>query len=473
MKVQQMASINDVFERALEKIQARVFVSSHVNQPVLPAAFAVAYSGGLDSSVLLHLANAYARQHGIKLLAFHIHHGISPNADAWLQHCQHESASMGVEFEARHVKLVAQEKSGVEEAARLKRYAGLGELCLLHKVELLLTAHHQDDQAETILLQLLRGSGVAGLSGMDAANRAPDLLGNEDLLMARPLLTVSRAELEMFASTQKISFVDDESNSDPRYARNALRQQVMPSLAQYFPGFQDRFARSASHAQSAQRLLEELAAQDLLACLDGECLQIGQIGELSPDRCYNLLRYWFATRSLRMPSSAWLTELRSQLLEAKDDAQLCVTHPDCHIRRYRDRIFITPRLDDIEPDIEPFAFQWNGEKQIEIPRYQGILYFDDAAQGLDVAWLRTQACSLQLRAGGERLKLAANRPTKSLKYHYQSFDVPAWERTRLPVIWIGKQLLFAAGIGLDCQHINEESNAKISLRWESARGNTV
>ncbi|WP_050477204.1 tRNA lysidine(34) synthetase TilS [Herbaspirillum rhizosphaerae] len=438
------------------------------------AAIAIAYSGGLDSSVLLHLAAAFAREQNVRLFAFHIHHGISVNADSWQEHCRRQCEQAGAVFDTRNIALKNLDKSGVEEAARIGRYHALGELCRVHGVTLLLTAHHQDDQAETILLQLLRGSGVAGMSGMDQANAAANLLGNDQLLLARPLLNASRAQLEQYAEAQSLPFVDDESNNDTRYVRNVLRHRIMPTLAELFPGFQERFTRSASHAQSAQRLLVTLAQQDLAACLDGEYLSVPALRQLDIDRIDNLLRHWFSLRNLRMPSSAWLLELRTQLLEAKSDAQLCVTHPDCHIRRYRDRVFLTPRRPAFDQNAEPLEFVWRGEPKLHFPQFGGSLFFDTADVGFNAVWLREQHLSVRLRSGGERVKLAWNRPTKSVKYHYQAMDIPAWERPYLPMVFAGEQILYAAGIGMDC-HAQRETpagesaarDARIALRWQA------
>jgi tRNA(Ile)-lysidine synthase len=479
----QAASVVDAFERALGDIRTRVCASMErasggpsaaggiaaYDLPeggCMPERIAIAYSGGLDSSVLLQLAHAYASAHDIALFAFHIHHGISPNADHWLMHCERECARLGIVFDARRVKLANTGKSGTEEAARISRYAALGDLCRAHRVSLLLTAHHQDDQAETVLLQLLRGSGVAGLSGMDAANTAPDLLGDTALVMGRPLLTVARAELADFAAQKGIAYIEDESNSDTRYARNALRHQVMPVLAASFPGFQQRFARSAQHAQSAQRLLIDYAAQDLAACLDGDCIDIAQLKRFSTERIDNLLRYWFGARGIRMPSTAWLNEMRTQLLEAKADAQLCVTHADCHIRRHRDRIFLTPKLERDPSGVPSLSFRWNGEANLHFASFGGALHFDVAEQGVGADWLRGKELLIRYRQGGERLKPAFNRPTKSLKYHYQALDVPAWERQHLPVVIMENDLLFAAGIGMDCRHFDSTSGVAIRLRWQ-------
>jgi tRNA(Ile)-lysidine synthase len=438
-------------------------------------AIAVACSGGLDSMVLLHAASGWAREHGVSLFAFHVHHGLSRNADEWLAHCERSAAQLGAAFDARRVT-VEKGKSGVEQAARKLRYAALGEMCRSHGVGLLLTGHHLDDQAETVLLQLLRGSGPAGLSGMDTANRAAKLLGDADVMIARPLLSLNRAELEKYARLQDIDWVDDESNLDPRYTRNALRHQVMPALAQAFPGFQQRIARSAAHAQSAQRLLDQLAAQDLAACLSGDALSLLRLRELDTDRIHNLMRYWFGTRGISMPSTAWLEQMVAQALEARESAQLRVTHPDCEIRRHRDHLHITPRLPDLpgmrDPDDigvidrEGQAFRWNGEAQIAFPDYGGVLHFEPADEGFDADWLRAQQLVIDFRKGGERLKPAANRPTRGLKAHYQALGVPAWERERLPVVSSGYDLLFAAGIGMDCRHVR--TGPAIRLRWETA-----
>lgn len=462
----QKPTLTSTFEQAVSAARAQAGEGA-------PARIAVALSGGLDSSALLHLAHAYAQQHELTLCAFHIHHGLSPNADAWLAHCERECGALGVSFEARRIQLQDQKKSGTEAAARKARYAALGALCREHHVQLLLTAHHLDDQAETVLLQLLRGSGPAGLSGMDAANTAAGLLQNDQLVMARPLLHAARKQLEAYAAQHGIQHIHDESNDDPRYARNALRQQVMPALEQHFPGFQERFARSAQHAQSATRLLAELAEQDLAATLDGDCLDISKLRALSEDRSYNLLRHWFATRGLSMPSTAWLSEMLTQLLEAKYDAQLLVTHPECHVRRYRDRLHLTPKLEELEgtredqfDDKPGTQFVWNGESQLAFPAYGGILHFEPAEEGMEAEWLRAQPLLIEFRRGGERLKPAANRSTRPLKYHYQALNIPAWERGRLPVVKNSKELLFAAGVGMDCHNVSS-GPGRIALRWQA------
>jgi tRNA(Ile)-lysidine synthase len=433
---------------------------------------AIALSGGLDSMVLLRLAHA----HGLDVRALHVHHGLSPNADAWRDHCAAAAAALGIPFDWRAV-VVAKGKSGIEAAARKQRYAALGEMCRAHGAGVLLTAHHLDDQVETVLLQLLRGSGPAGLSGMDPANRAPGLLGDERLAVARPLLGVARADLEQYAREQGIAWVEDESNADPRYARNALRHQVMPALAAAFPGYQQRVARSSAHTRAAQRLLDELGEHDLQACLAGDGLDLARVRALSRDRIDNLLRHWFADQSLAMPSTAWLAQMLAQILSARDDAQLLVEHPDVDVRRHRDHLYLVPRQPDLpgmrDPDDAGIidkhaqAFRWDGEAAIAFPDYGGVLHFDPAERGFDAAWLRGQLLEIDFRKGGERLRLAHNRPSRPLKMHYQASGIPAWERGRLPIVNAGFDLLFAAGLGMDCRHVSD-GPGRIALRWESA-----
>lgn len=441
-----------------------------------PHSIAIACSGGLDSMVLLRLAHAWCQEAGIALHAFHVHHGLSPHADDWLAHCERSAAALGIGFDRRRVT-ITHDGSGVEAAARKLRYAALGEMCRAHGADLLLTAHHLDDQAETVLLQLLRGSGPAGLSGMDADNLAPGLLGHGAPPMARPLLAQSRAALETYAAEQGIAWVEDESNQDPRYTRNALRHQVMPALATNFPGFQARLARGAAHVASAQRLLDELAAQDLAACQDGDAIELAYLANISKDRIDNFMRHLFTVRGLAMPTTAWLNEMVAQLFSAREDAQLKVTHPGCHIRRHRGKLVLTPQLPDLAGmrdaddigvlDREGQSFRWQGEASIAFPDYGGVLHFAPAEQGFDPAWLRAQTLTIDFRKGGERLKPAGNRPSRSLKAHYQALGVPAWERERLPTVSRNLDLLFAAGIGMDCRHWSGAGQDLIGLRWEA------
>ncbi|WP_238482434.1 tRNA lysidine(34) synthetase TilS [Noviherbaspirillum aridicola] len=455
----QQASLREAFERALGAILARVCVSG--DPPVL----AVACSGGLDSMVLLDLARRHAGEAGLRMLALHVHHGLSPNADLWQQHVERECARHGVPVHAAQVT-VPREGDGIEQGARLQRYRALGELCREHGARLLLTAHHLDDQAETVLLQLLRGAGVAGMGAMEAVSSAPGLLGDAGIALARPLLGVTRAALEAYARECGLAWIDDESNRDPRFARNALRHAVMPALAAHFPGYQARLARAADHARAAQRLLDEIAAEDLARCLEGESLRLDRLDELGPERASNVVRHWFARRGMRMPSTAWLEQMLTQVGAAREDARVRVEHPDGEIHRHRGRLFLVPCIEDAMLDAAPVPFRWQGEEVLHFPSYRGSLRF--AVEGeAGRRWLASQPLELRRRQGGETLKLAANRPARSLKQHFQALDVPAWERRILPLVTADGKLLFAAGIGMNRAVTPEE--AGISLKWEPDR----
>lgn len=459
-----MSTTTDQFERALGDILARVFFAPGENRGITPS-FAVAYSGGLDSSALLHLARAYASDRSVRLFAFHVHHGISHNADAWLAHCERECMRLGVPFDARRVT-VRRDGDGVEAAARAARYAALADMCRAHEVPLLLTAHHRDDQAETVLLQLLRGAGVAGLSGMDALGTAPDLLGGADLTLARPLLPVSRAELTAYMKGAGAAWIEDETNIDPRYARNALRQQIVPLLEMHFPGFPERVARSAQHAQFAQRLLDELARDDLKACRDGDGLDADGLRRLSADRAANLMRHWLAERGLRMPTTAWLHEALAQLLGARQDAQVCITLEDCEIRRHRNLIVLVPASEPPAGALD-LPLEWQGEIAVPVPEFGGLLRFEPAEEGVDADWLRAQPLRLRSYRGEARLKLVSNRPSRSLKSHCQELGIPAWERRRLPLLYAGGELLFAAGIGTAWRHLGA-GGRRVRIVWIKA-----
>ncbi len=432
-----------------------------------PLRIAVAYSAGLDSSVLLHLC-AHSRQ-VVPALALHVHHGLSTHADSWVEHGRAQAAELVIPFEVAHIELGRINAEGLEAAARKQRYAALGEMCARHQIDILLTAHHQDDQAETLLLQLLRGAGVAGLCGMQSCHRAPGLLGSSVLLLARPLLDLTRAELVQYAGQHQIRHVEDESNADMRYTRNALRHQIMPLLAQHFPGFQARFARTAQHAQSALQLLEQLAQQDYARCL---CvgpvanLDVLQLQSLSGERIDNVLRYWIAAHQVQMPSSARLAEMRKQLLHARDDARVCVKHGNVEVHRYRQQLSIAACVQSI-PAVQ--SFHWQGEASLNFPAYGGVLHVLPAAEGqtgLNRDWLLAQSLELRPRQGGERMKLAANRPNRDMKSHYQSHGIPYWQRERLPFVFAGGELIFAAGIGLNGSVLVADPE-RVTLSWQA------
>ncbi len=461
--------VQAAFERALGNFLARVYVSATAGsaEPTENrVSIAVAYSGGLDSSVLLHLASQYAAAHDLPIHAFHIHHGLSSNADAWAAHCQSESDKCGAAFADCKVA-VAADGRGTEEAARIARYAGLRDLCRRHRVSLLLTAHHQDDQAETVLLQLMRGAGLPGLSGMPAFQQHHDLLGL-DIALGRPLLGIARADLEQAAQRFGVKHVVDESNADVRYRRNALRHTIFPVTETYFPGFSSLVARTASHAQSAQLLLHELAMMDLAVCKasgGNAALEIAKLKNLSTERTDNLLRHWLHEHGVRPPSASRLDEIRAQMFEAVSDTHPFFDFDTVKLHRIGNRLELHPNMGT--PPCDALTLQWRDEGRIDVPQWHGRLIFERTeGMGLDAGRLRNGPLTLRPRIGQERLKVAANRPSKSLKSLFQELSIAPWRRGWLPLVYLDSDLVFAAELGMDIRHLVQGES--VAIRWEAA-----
>ncbi|MFM8466940.1 MAG: tRNA lysidine(34) synthetase TilS [Oxalobacteraceae bacterium] len=446
----------EAFERALEAILARVVLSGD-------GAIAVAFSGGLDSSVLLHLTLQVCKARGLTTHAFHVHHGLSPNADDWLAHARDQCEALQVPFDSRKMQVSKVSEHGTEHAARLARYAALGEMCGAHGVRLLLTAHHEDDQAETVMLQSLRGAGLPGASGMASYQPSHALLP-DTVALGRPLLDVSRKQLEQMAAEFSITSIVDESNSDTRYRRNRLRHEVFPVIERHFPGFSQTLSRGARHYQQAQRLLEGLAEQDFAQCRVGGDLLLQALLLLSSDRRDNLFRYWVRACTGHYPSEAQLQQMHEQLLHSSTDAQPSVHLAQWVIERQRHKLCIRP-VHFQQPPTEAIALTWREEKSLPLPEWRGRLVFTtDEGTGVDPDLLRSGPLSVRARNGGERLQLHPKRPSRTLKNLFQESDIPAVQRPWLPLLYAGKQLIFAAGLGMDVRSGLTEGG--VALRWE-------
>lgn len=417
---------------------------------------AVAFSGGLDSSVLLDAAVRIAPALGVRVVAFHVHHGLSPDADAWADFCAARAAVLGAAFDERRVTVLQGEGTGIEAAARTARYAALHDMCREHGASCLLLAHHADDQAETVLLQLLRGSGLPGVAGMAA--EVPDALTGVPLL--RPWLGVTRASLGAYAQTHALAWIEDSSNQDVRYLRNALRHDVLPAVARHVPGYRDTLARFARHAQQAQGLLDELAAQDLqkLYAPPDNVLSQRALCQLSDARIGNVLRYWLRQQGMRTISEARLADWVRQIRSAGRDARLTLAHEGGTLRLYRERLewgVSASKADAARASIAS-RLHWSGERCWPLPGWHGHLVFapctGDAGTttvAVPESCLRTGELAALPRSGGERLRLHPHQPRKTLKNLFQAAGVPAWQRN-VPVIWLGAHILFVPYLGVDC-----------------------
>ena len=458
----QIAVAITAFERALEEILARVVLSDG-------AAIAVACSGGLDSAVLLQLSAEFFASHphlySHPLHVFHVHHGLSPNADHWLVHVQSQSQQLNLPFDARKVSVTSVDEHGPENAARRARYEALSATCTTHGVELLLTAHHHDDQAETVMLQAMRGAGLPGWSGMADLQRDHALLP-ATVTLARPLLDCSRKQLEQIASERAIAHIVDESNADARFKRNAIRHEIFPLIEQHFEGFTQALARSSHHFQTAQSLLDELACSDLQQCFDAGELNLKRLALLSVDRIDNLLRFWVYEKIGSYPSQAQLHQLHQQMLYAATD-----THPQIMIgqwvlQREHNHLIIRAQAGVNQPPIEAIPLVWQGERHIDIPEWRGQLLFElGEGEGFDRELLLQGPLTLRPRQGGERLKLDERRPSRSLKNLFQESGVSAGRRPWLPLLYAGDQLLYACGLGANC--IAGQKSPVVRLHWQA------
>lgn len=283
-----------------------------------PPVLLAALSGGLDSCVLLHVLHRYATENGLRLEAVHVHHGLSAHADRWSTFCAELSAALGVPLHLERVDVPRDSGEGIEAAARRLRYGVFERL----PHERIFLAHHADDQAETLLFNLLRGAGVRGAAGM------LPLAGR----YARPLLDMERAQIAGYAEANALRWVEDDSNADIRYSRNYLRQAVFPLLRERFPAAGKRLAAAAANFAEAQQLLDELAESDAAGHTDFP-VPVAALARLSPARGKNLLRYLIARCGIQAPPASKLEEALRQFIEAAPDRHPALEFGGCKLYR--------------------------------------------------------------------------------------------------------------------------------------------
>jgi len=392
--------------------------------PPLPkgARLWVAFSGGCDSTALLHLLR---RAGARRLHVAHVHHGLQAVADDWVQHCRLVCRELQLPLKTLRVRIDPDHPAGPEGAAREARYAALREL--LRPGDCLVTAHHRDDQAETVLLRLLRGSGIAGVAAMRP------LLPFEPGWLWRPLLQLTRRELEDYATRMELDWIEDPHNFDPAYARSWLRREIMPRLRQRWPQAVDSLARFAGHAAETVELLEDLAAQDLKTAALAGGLSIQAVLALAPARRRNLLRYWLATQGQEAPPAEQLGRLEREVLSARPDALPRLRLGQRELRRYRDLLCLLPRLPAPPAGIE---LAWPRRRKLELPPGCGQL---------SLARAPPAGLSVRFPAGGERLRPVGQTRTRSLKNLFQEAGIPPWVRERTPLLWREGELVAVAG----------------------------
>jgi len=422
----------------------------------------------VDSVVLLDALHRIARTLGFHLSALHVNHQLSPNAGRWSAFCRDWCRARGIPFRAVKVRVLR--GNSVEAAARVARYAAFAGAA----ADYVVLAHHQDDQAETVLLQLLRGAGVKGLAAMPllrAEGRGPRVEGKTTRhstldtrhaapAILRPLLDVTRSEIEAYARKRKLKWIEDESNQDIYFQRNYLRHEVLPVVARRFPAYRATLARAAQHLAEAARTLDEVAAADGAEWIASGSLAVDALRRLPAARARNLLRYFLAGHGLTMPGAVRLEEALRQALDAKQDARVLVELGDFTLRRHAGNLHLV-RSGSAPP--AHYEKHWRGEKAIALRELGGVLSLAPArGSGISLARVGARPVTIRVRQGGERLQPDCRRPRRSLKNLLQEARLPPWQRERLPLLYCGEHLVWVAGIGVDCRY--QAASGELAIR---------
>jgi len=399
----------------------------------------VGYSGGCDSHVLLHALAAIKKELQIQLRAVYVNHGLSPHAVAWGEHCLLVCDRLEVPLRILSVDATANPGQGPEASARYARYQAISGC--LNPGDYLCTAHHQDDQAETLLLQLLRGAGPKGLAAMPQQST----LGRAK--QTRPLLDFTREQLQTYGEQHGLKWIDDESNLDTAFDRNFLRHELMPMLQKRWPSAARTLTRSASHCAEAEQLLGELAQQDYenTKGKTAETLTIEGLSQLSNIRLKNLLRYWIGLNGLPLPSDIKLQHVVSDVLPAAQDKAPCVTWRGAEVRRFDGMLYIMQAI----PQFDSAAvIPWHDlDSELVLPDGRRLSFDDDGqSRTPNLSRLKQGKITIRFRQGGERITLAGGQHHKTLKQLFQEKRVPPWQRSRVPLVYKGDSLVAAAGV---------------------------
>lgn len=415
----------------------------------------VALSGGVDSVLLLHLLAEAAPARSLSLCACHVHHGLSPRADDWAAFCARQCEDLGVPLTVMRVAVPADDAAGLEGAARQRRYAALAQAARDANAAWVVTAHHRDDQAETLLLNLLRGAGVHGAAAMPAVRPL------DSMRLLRPLLAVPRARLLDEARARSLAWVDDESNANTALGRNFLRHHVLPTLEARWPGSTGSLARAADHFAEAAQLLDALACSDLAAAPPAavpgapHALALSVLEGLDEARAGNLLRYWLRGAGVAVPPAVRLHEWLRQLRDGG-------TAPEMHLPgwlalRYRDTLVLLP--DDDGPH---GAQLWHGEASLSWGRGE-VCFVSAPGAGLRLAGV---AVELRGRQPGDRFRPHPGAPSRSLKNLLQEAGVPPALRRRLPLLACGSEVLWLPFVGVSAVYAAAAGEPGVMPRWQ-------
>jgi tRNA(Ile)-lysidine synthase len=412
--------------------------------------------------VLLY-AMAGLRDKGVdwSLSAVHVHHGLNAAADDWAQFCQDLCRRMQIPVELIHVDASPVRGESPEATARKLRYQAIAEI--IREGDALLTAHHQDDQAETLLLQLMRGSGVPGLAAM------PSQVSFSKGILLRPLLDFRRHDLREYALQQQLDWVEDSSNEDIRFDRNFMRHEILPELTGRWPGLVAKLCRTSMHMSEAMSLLDERAAEDLQQVVTAErsIININALGALSKARQHNLLRYWLRDLGLPVPSQAQMQHVISDVIHAAPGSDPCVKWPGVELRAYRRQLYALSAMSPFMPDRR---LAWDMQSVLQIDGVGTLEASMVQGQGLTTALLGQKDICIGFRQGGERIRPARRGHEHELKKLFQEAAVPPWQRERTPILYQGDQVVAVAGLCESESFQAGEGQQGLLLHWHKHFG---
>jgi tRNA(Ile)-lysidine synthase len=424
-----------------------------------PQRFIVAYSGGMDSHSLLHLLSACRDQLAVSVEAVHVHHGLQSHADRWAEHCRQVCQQLNVPLTVVHVEAKAAKGESPEAAARKARYAALQNL--IKGGDVLLTAQHRDDQAETLLLQLFRGSGSRGQAAMPGQR----VFGAGEHW--RPLLNVGRAELRHYAEQHQLDWVEDPSNLNTGFDRNYLRHEVMPVLQRRWPGIEETLVRVASQQAENEALLEVLAAQDMQGLLGMDhSLSLAGLTDLTEARQRNVLRLWLREQGLALPSRRKLLQVQRDMLGAGEDRNPHLDWPGVELRRYRGRLYAMQPLQAVD---EHWCREWDMREKVNLPWSGQLMSHGTIGEGLRADLGESgNLIQLRLRHGGERCRPVGRGQHHSLKKLFQEAGIPPWQRRRTPLLFVGEELAAVPGLCVCEPFAAPKGCAGLQIDWRAS-----
>ena len=436
------------------QIQDKIYQSfqDNLKQDTADLEILLGFSGGLDSSVLLHLLAQMQTQLHFKLKAIHVHHGLSSSADDWLNFCMQKCKLLDIKFYDVKVKINDKSILGIEGEARELRYEAIRKI----QKGVLALGHHQNDQAETLLLQLLRGSGLKGLAGM------PEF--DEKRNFWRPMLNIKKELIEKYASENNIEYIEDVSNEDINFDRNFIRKKVLPLMESRYPATIETISRSATNISEGHQINELLALDDSKNVMsdDGSYLLIENLNKLPNLRAINLIRWWLSFNDLLMPSKKNIEELFRQVSFIKKDTSLNLKiSNDQSIRAFGDKLFIV----NTKNKLATYRFKWSGQEEIRLPNKSKLHFVKTKRGGLSLSKLGVKTLYIKGRTGGEKLKPFPDQPSRSLKYLFQKADIPHWERDQVPLVFANEQLIAVPNLGVQFEYQSKVGEVGYQIKW--------